>query len=162
MRSGFSGTEIFRKYLWYLLRERSFDVDAVADMQQLKDSLGLTDDEVCARLPTSTRLYGSTVETTVLIRAGLHLLTSGRGGDRAAGHEPTPCCDDTPHLLQIDTRTLGSGTMAVCPLKMKCGAARHARGRRLAAHGFKTMAACAHEDELRFTVQVGEALKERA
>lgn len=46
MRTRFSGTEIFRKYLWYLLRERSFDVDAVADMQQLKESLGLSDEEV--------------------------------------------------------------------------------------------------------------------
>jgi hypothetical protein len=46
MKTRFSGTEIFRKYLWYLLRERSFDNDAVADMQQLKSALGLTDDEV--------------------------------------------------------------------------------------------------------------------
>lgn len=46
MKTRFSGTEIFRKYLWYLLRERSFDVDAVADMQQLKSSLGLADPEV--------------------------------------------------------------------------------------------------------------------
>lgn len=46
MKTRFSGTEILRKYLWYLLRERSFDNDAVADMQQLKSALGLTDDEV--------------------------------------------------------------------------------------------------------------------
>lgn len=49
MKTRFSGTEIFRKYLWYLLRERSFDNDAVADMQQLKSALGLTDDEVTSQ-----------------------------------------------------------------------------------------------------------------
>ncbi len=45
MRTGFSGVEVFRKYLWYLLRERAFDVDAVADLQQLKTALGLSDNE---------------------------------------------------------------------------------------------------------------------
>ena len=44
--SGFSAVEVFRKYLWYLLRERTFDPDAVADMVQLKVALGLTDEDV--------------------------------------------------------------------------------------------------------------------
>lgn len=38
--------EVFRKYLWFLLRERQFDVAAVDDMTLLKNALGLTDDEV--------------------------------------------------------------------------------------------------------------------
>lgn len=45
-RSGYSSVEVFRKYLWYLLRERSFDPDAVADMVALKRCLGLSDEEV--------------------------------------------------------------------------------------------------------------------
>lgn len=130
MRSGYSGTEIFRKYLWYLLRERGFDVDAVADMQQLKDSLGLTDDEVSARLLTSTRLYGSTVETTVVIRAGLHLLTSD---SRGAGKGLLAM---SLHLVVTTLLTCCISTLAPwaperwlsARMKMKCGAARHARG----------------------------------
>ncbi len=46
MKSGFSSTEIFRKYLWYLLRERKFDEDAVADLAALRTALGMTDEEV--------------------------------------------------------------------------------------------------------------------
>ena len=34
--TGFSNVEIFRKYLWYLLRERTFDQAAVDDMVALK------------------------------------------------------------------------------------------------------------------------------
>lgn len=49
MKSGFSSTEIFRKYLWYLLRERKFDEDAVSDLAALRTALGMTDDE--ARIP---------------------------------------------------------------------------------------------------------------
>ena len=35
LKTGFTATEIFRKYLWYLLRERKFDEDAVADLSAL-------------------------------------------------------------------------------------------------------------------------------
>ena len=49
MKSGFSSTEIFRKYLWYLLRERKFDEDAVADLAALRSALNMTDEE--ARTP---------------------------------------------------------------------------------------------------------------
>lgn len=46
MKTGFNSAEIFRKYLWYLLRERKFDTEAVNDMIQLKASLQLSDEEV--------------------------------------------------------------------------------------------------------------------
>ncbi len=46
MKTGFSAAEIFRKYLWYLLRERKFDTEAVNDVVQLKSSLQLSDEEV--------------------------------------------------------------------------------------------------------------------
>lgn len=38
--------EIFRKYLWYLLRERKFDQEAADDLVYLKSALNLTDDQV--------------------------------------------------------------------------------------------------------------------
>ena len=46
MKTGFNAVEIFRKYLWYLLRERKFDTEAVSDVVQLKSSLQLSDEEV--------------------------------------------------------------------------------------------------------------------
>ena len=46
MKTGFNAAEIFRKYLWYLLRERKFDTEAVSDVVQLKNSLQLSDGEV--------------------------------------------------------------------------------------------------------------------
>lgn len=57
LKTGFSATEIFRKYLWYLLRERKFDEDAVADLSALRSVLAMRDEEVshccvdCASLP---------------------------------------------------------------------------------------------------------------
>lgn len=44
--TGFSNVEIFRKYLWFLLRERSFDEEALADLVALKAALGLSDEQV--------------------------------------------------------------------------------------------------------------------
>jgi hypothetical protein len=38
--------EVFRKYLWFLLRERQYDAEALADLVALKGALGLTDDQV--------------------------------------------------------------------------------------------------------------------
>ena len=46
MKTGFTATEIFRKYLWYLLRERRFDEDAVADLSALRSVLAMRDEEV--------------------------------------------------------------------------------------------------------------------
>ena len=46
MKTGFNAVEIFRKYLWYLLREHKFDTEAVNDVVQLKSSLQLPDEEV--------------------------------------------------------------------------------------------------------------------
>ena len=46
MKTGFSAAELFRKYLWYALRERKFDADAVADLVHLREQLDLSDDQV--------------------------------------------------------------------------------------------------------------------
>lgn len=50
LKTGFTATEIFRKYLWYLLRERKFDEDAVADLSALRSVLAMRDEEVCLHL----------------------------------------------------------------------------------------------------------------
>ncbi len=44
-RTGFSATEVFRKYLWYALRERKFDEDAVLDLALLRSALSMSDEE---------------------------------------------------------------------------------------------------------------------
>jgi hypothetical protein len=46
MKTGFNDVELFRKYLWYLLRERQFDASAVDDLVYLRTVLGMNDDEV--------------------------------------------------------------------------------------------------------------------
>lgn len=48
--TGFTAVETFRKYLWYLLRERKFDQAAVDDMAALKAALGLSDADVAEAL----------------------------------------------------------------------------------------------------------------
>ncbi|GBF89464.1 hypothetical protein Rsub_02036 [Raphidocelis subcapitata] len=56
--SGFTPVEVFRKYLWYVLRERRFDPDAVSDMVALKGALGLGDGEVAEALrERAQRIY---------------------------------------------------------------------------------------------------------
>lgn len=49
-QTGFKPVEIFRKYLWYLLRERKFDQEAADDLVYLKSALNLTDDQVAEAL----------------------------------------------------------------------------------------------------------------
>ena len=46
-KTAFTPTEVFRKYLWYLLQEREFNQEAVDDMVHLKRTLGLEDAQVC-------------------------------------------------------------------------------------------------------------------
>lgn len=56
--SGFSAVEVFRKYLWYLLRERRFDQGAVEDLVVLKSGLGLADADAAEALrERSQRVY---------------------------------------------------------------------------------------------------------
>lgn len=59
MRStGFTAIEVFRKYLWYLLRERKFDDDAVQDLVALKAAANLSDDDVAEALSErAQRIY---------------------------------------------------------------------------------------------------------
>ncbi|PSC72945.1 importin-9 isoform X1 [Micractinium conductrix] len=50
MQTGFSSQDVFRKYLWFLLRERQFDEEALGDLVALKAALGLTDEQVAEAL----------------------------------------------------------------------------------------------------------------
>lgn len=57
-RTGFTPVEIFRKYLWYLLRERKFDQEAVDDLVQLKTVMSLSDEDIAAALKErAQRIY---------------------------------------------------------------------------------------------------------
>lgn len=49
---------VARRFLWYLLRERKFDQDAITDLSQLKSVLGLSDEQVADALSErSKRVY---------------------------------------------------------------------------------------------------------
>ncbi|KAL4434016.1 hypothetical protein ABPG75_000457 [Micractinium tetrahymenae] len=50
MQTGFSNVELFRKYLWFLLRERQYDEEALGDLVALKAALSLSDDEAAEAL----------------------------------------------------------------------------------------------------------------
>ncbi|CAL5220883.1 g2973 [Coccomyxa viridis] len=76
MKTGFTATEIFRKYLWYLLRERKFDEDAVADLSALRSVLAMRDDEVAEALRERAQRiyekYGNVMlETEGMTKAGI-------------------------------------------------------------------------------------------
>lgn len=75
-KTGFTATEVFRKYLWYLLRERSFDQEAVDDLVALKAALGLKDEEVAAALKErAERIYDKygnvMLETEGMTKSGI-------------------------------------------------------------------------------------------
>jgi len=63
MKTGFSAVELFRKYLWYALRERKFDADTVADLVHLREQLDLSDDQVSVAWP----LFASRPEAFAII-----------------------------------------------------------------------------------------------
>lgn len=57
-KTGFTPVEVFRKYLWYVLRERAFGAEALADLVHLKAALGLPPAEVAEALKErAQRIY---------------------------------------------------------------------------------------------------------
>lgn len=83
LRTGFSPVEIFRKYLWYLLRERKFDQDAVADMVALKGALKLNDDDIASALKERAKRvyekYGNVMlDTEGMSAAGIERKATAR------------------------------------------------------------------------------------
>ncbi|KAG2451022.1 hypothetical protein HYH02_004292 [Chlamydomonas schloesseri] len=76
--SGFTAVEVFRKYLWYLLRERKFDQGAVEDLVAIKTGLGLTDADAGEALrERSARIYDK-YGTLMLNTEGLTLAGAQR------------------------------------------------------------------------------------
>eukprot|EP00889_Picochlorum_renovo_P008922 jgi/Picre1/35952/NNA_003409.t1 len=71
LRTGFTPTEIFRKYLWYLLRERKFDNDALADVIELKACLKLSDEEVAEALKERASRIFEKYGTVMLDTSGM-------------------------------------------------------------------------------------------
>lgn len=71
LKTGFSPVEIFRKYVWYLLRERKFDQDAVDDLVALKQAAGLSDAEVAEAVRERAQRVYSTYGSLMLNPQGL-------------------------------------------------------------------------------------------
>ena len=75
MRTGFSADVIFRKQLRYILNERPFDADAVADVLALRAACGLDDAAVADVLSeTATRSFK---KTGILMRRPKGLTAEG-------------------------------------------------------------------------------------
>lgn len=74
MKTGFNSAEMFRKYLWYLLRERKFDTEAVNDIVQLKSALQLSDEEVSHAMSTCSVQIDLLANTCIACKAQLCLL----------------------------------------------------------------------------------------
>mmetsp|Transcript_16249 Transcript_16249/g.41328 ORF Transcript_16249/g.41328 Transcript_16249/m.41328 type:complete len:363 (-) Transcript_16249:138-1226(-) len=70
-QTGFTGTEVFRKFLWYLLRERKFDQDAITDLSQLKSVLGLSDEQVADALSERSKRVYEKYGTLIMNTAGM-------------------------------------------------------------------------------------------
>ena len=69
-KTGFDGAQIFRKFMWFLLRERKFDSSAVDDCVLLKSAFGLTEQEVCRLLLYGRRSMHGTCSAAVAGVAG--------------------------------------------------------------------------------------------
>lgn len=83
IRTGFSPVEIFRKYLWYLLRERKFDTDAVADVVALRSALKLREEDVAVALKERAQRvydkYGNVMlDTSGMSAAGIERKATAR------------------------------------------------------------------------------------
>lgn len=82
-RTGFSPVELFRKYLWFLLRERKFDQEAVDDLIALKAALALDDAHVAEALGERAKRvyekYGNVMfDTTGMSAAGIERKATSR------------------------------------------------------------------------------------
>lgn len=83
LKTGFSPVEIFRKYLWFLLRERKFDQDAIDDLIALKSVLSLSDTDVAEALKErAKRVYEKfgnvMLDTTGMSNAGIERKATAR------------------------------------------------------------------------------------
>ena len=82
-KTGFSSKEIFRKFLWFVLRDRSFDKDAIDDLIALKAAAGLADLDVAEALKErAERIYKQfgnvMLETEGMTKAGIERKATAR------------------------------------------------------------------------------------
>lgn len=82
-RTGFNSVEVFRKFLWYLLRERSFDQEAIDDLIALKQAAGLDDAAVAEAVKErAQRIYEKfgnvMLETEGMTKAGVERKATAR------------------------------------------------------------------------------------
>jgi len=82
-RTGFTPPEVFRKWLWYALRERRFDGGTVSDLVALKAAAALTDADVAAALAErAARIYARygtvMLETAGMTAAGIERKAAAR------------------------------------------------------------------------------------
>jgi hypothetical protein len=82
-RAGFNSVEVFRKFLWYLLRERSFDQEAIDDLIALKQAAGLDDAAVAEAVKErAQRIYEKfgnvMLETEGMTKAGVERKATAR------------------------------------------------------------------------------------
>eukprot|EP01024_Parvocaulis_polyphysoides_P038549 TRINITY_DN3466_c0_g1_i2.p1 TRINITY_DN3466_c0_g1~~TRINITY_DN3466_c0_g1_i2.p1 ORF type:complete len:345 (-),score=32.52 TRINITY_DN3466_c0_g1_i2:813-1847(-) len=81
--TGFNNVEIYRKYLWYLLRERKFDQTAIDDLQFLSTALRLKGSEVGSAIKERAdrifKQYGTLMlDTGGMTREGVERKAAGR------------------------------------------------------------------------------------
>ena len=89
-QTGFPEEAVFRKFLWFLLRERKFDQSAVDDMVLLKSALSLTADQASTLFtPLLSRSRSSMPE--LYLPAGPDCLKWLKGGKtrRPPGRPPS-------------------------------------------------------------------------
>ncbi|GIL61657.1 hypothetical protein Vafri_16054, partial [Volvox africanus] len=113
--SGFSPVEVFRKYLWYLLRERKFDQGAVEDVVAIKVGLGLTDADAGEALrERATRIYDK-YGTLMLNTEGLTLAGAQRKATCTALFRKVLYLAETERLVgpaAIEPGGSGAGSVA--------------------------------------------------
>ena len=98
--TGFSSVEIYRKYLWFVLRERKFNSEALDDLIALKGALRLSDAQARAAL-LCVRVCG------VRGRAVVGARVVCRGGPRRSGQPDR--ARDASHAC----------TLALPPMRMR-------------------------------------------
>eukprot|EP00803_Ostreobium_quekettii_P003706 evm.model.scf_4588.1 EVM.evm.TU.scf_4588.1 scf_4588:492-2081(+) len=104
MKMGYSSTEIFRKYLWYLLREIRFGQEAVDDLVYLKEVLKMTDDDIADALKErATRIYDK-FGTLMLNTEGMSTQGIERKAAGRALFSKMLYLTECPQLLDTDSK----------------------------------------------------------
>lgn len=99
---------MYRKFLWYLLRERTFDPAAVQDTLHLKQALSLSDQQACPH-PTPLHIRPPSVR---LRQASLSVSNCSHRPWSAALFREQPLLDKNVILLEIASQHVRYGNKA--------------------------------------------------